>query len=112
MAVAKRFADIVEHVSVLSPPSLNAIGDKFQDESLKRIIQGKAEPRRDWLSVRMPQFRLSDRQVQRLADWFIHQDRLPQTQQQTAPSYGEDELLAVGRAWLPATGSAAPAVMS
>jgi mono/diheme cytochrome c family protein len=96
MTVANQFAGIVEHVAALSPPSLNAIGDKFQDESLKRVIQGKAEPRRDWLSIRMPKFRLSDRQVQQLSDWFIHQDRVPQPPPETGPSYGKDQLLAVG----------------
>lgn len=96
MDVSKRYADVIEHVAVLTPPSLNAIGDKFQDQALASVIRGKAQPRRDWLSVRMPKFRFSDAEAKRLADWFVQQDRVPTTQPLDDPSYRKEELLAVG----------------
>ncbi len=96
MEVAKRYTSVIEHVSVLSPPSLNAIGDKFKDDALKQVIRGKADRRRDWLRIRMPKFRFSDQEVEQLANWFIHQDRVPVSRRQEREPLRDDVLLSVG----------------
>ncbi len=96
-AIASENSDAFEHAAVLTPPSLNSIGDKLKDASLQQAVRGEAPKRRPWLQVRMPKFRFNADEADRLADWFIAQDRIPAHGQAEQPAQlSESALLAVG----------------
>jgi cytochrome c2 len=62
---------------LLVPPSLNAIGDKLLDDSLRKAVTGDfAGSRLPWLRVRMPKFRSSKEDAEALADYLIQHDRI------------------------------------
>ena len=68
---------LVDQLGKMKPPALNSIGDKLHARVLRRSITRDEQPRRPWLSVRMPKFPLSDGDVEAIADHFIAQDRVP-----------------------------------
>lgn len=97
LAIASQNSEAFEHAAVLTPPSLNSIGDKLKDASLQQAVRGQAPQRRPWLQVRMPKFRFSDQEADQLAQWFVDQDRIPeQPQDQHATKLSDEALLAVG----------------
>ena len=62
----------------LVPPPLTAIGDKLNDDYLKKAVSGEqGEKRLPWLLVRMPKFRHSKAQHQAIVQHLIHSDRIP-----------------------------------
>lgn len=62
----------------LIPPSLTAVGDKLETEFLRDTISGRKKSRRlPWLTVRMPQFRLPEDELNDLVSYLIHADRIP-----------------------------------
>ena len=61
----------------LTPPSLNGVGDKLNDQALVSAISRKESARRPWLHVRMPQFGFADTKMRELVDWFVEKDRVP-----------------------------------
>jgi mono/diheme cytochrome c family protein len=61
----------------LEPPSLSAVGDKFQDETLRKLIAGGLPPRRPWLQVRMPRFAHRDADVAAIVEFLVQHDRIP-----------------------------------
>lgn len=69
-----RFA---EQLPVLTPPSLNSVGDKLHDEALRAVLSGRASVHRPWLQVRMPKFPLSEVELEQLASALIQSDRIP-----------------------------------
>ncbi|GIW94549.1 MAG: hypothetical protein KatS3mg110_2590 [Pirellulaceae bacterium] len=75
-AVLEAFPELAPHTAALLPPALNAVGDKLRDEALRKAIRAQ-EPRREWLLVRMPQYRLSDTELDELANALIQADRIP-----------------------------------
>jgi len=61
----------------MTPPDLDGIGARLRRESLVEMIRGDAPRARPWLSVSMPRFALSQREVAALADWLETTDRIP-----------------------------------
>ncbi len=60
----------------LRPPSLQSVGDKLHEPALREAIAAK-NPRRDWLEVKMPRFRLNDSQLELVVQHLVDRDRLP-----------------------------------
>jgi len=69
--------DLVDVAAALTPPSLDGVGDKLHAAWLAQAIWRRGPRLRPWLAVRMPRFRLSEAEVQQLAEWLAAQDRLP-----------------------------------
>lgn len=63
--------------AVLTPPSLDGVGDKLHTPWLAAAISRRGPRLRPWLAVRMPRFRLADAEIEALAEWLAAQDRLP-----------------------------------
>jgi mono/diheme cytochrome c family protein len=76
-AVAEHFPKLAEQLSALSPPSLNSVGDKLQDEVLRDVVAQRGPVHRPWLQVRMPRYRLSDMELEQLVLGLIARDRIP-----------------------------------
>lgn len=68
---------VAARLAALAPPALTGIGDKLHAASLRRAITREEPPRRPWLDVRMPKFRLSDTELDSLVDSLIAHDRIP-----------------------------------
>ncbi len=75
--LTRRFPALLGHEAELRPPSLTAVGDKLRPEAFREVLRGRAAPRRPWLRVRMPAFRLSEREEEALAKYFEMHDRVP-----------------------------------
>lgn len=68
---------LADIAAALAPPSLDGVGDKLHTHWLAQAIARRGPRLRPWLAVRMPRFRLSDRELQTLSQWLVAQDRLP-----------------------------------
>ena len=68
---------LAQLVPALVPPALHGIGDKLTDEGLRRAITRQSPPRRPWLQVRMPQFKLSKVELDTLVQYLVDTDRIP-----------------------------------
>ncbi|MEM7476024.1 MAG: c-type cytochrome, partial [Planctomycetota bacterium] len=75
--VVEEFPGTASKLAALSPPSLNAVGDKLTDEALLSTIQGEQKPLRDWLEVQMPTFPIEVSDARSIANYLIAQDRVP-----------------------------------
>lgn len=71
--------DIAPQLAALGPPSLTGAGDKLLEKTLAAVVIGKDSPRRPWLSVQMPKFRLTDEEVESIVDAVIAHDRIPES---------------------------------
>ena len=89
LPIADRYADAVEHVAALVPPSLNSIGDKLHEAALRRAIERTDQRRRPWLAVRMPRYPLRDDQFDQLVRMFVEADRIPDSDHQQVAQGGE-----------------------
>lgn len=74
--IGKRITPLDALKPALTPPSLNGVGDKLQDQALKIAIARKDPARRPWLKVRMPQFGFNDDKLNELIGWFVEKDRV------------------------------------
>ncbi|MCA9191052.1 MAG: c-type cytochrome [Planctomycetales bacterium] len=86
--IVSQFPDLLKAVPglatempLLSPPALTSVGDKLHDSALKTAIQRSGPARRPWLRIQMPKFRLSSREIDSLAEYFIARDRIPEGKQ-------------------------------
>ena len=62
----------------LIPPSLTAVGDKLNDDYLRKAVAGEQRDRRlPWLLVRMPKFKHSDADRAALVHHLVSSDRIP-----------------------------------
>lgn len=61
----------------LLPPHLTAVGDRLQDEALRKALSGDQPKRLSWLAVRMPKFQHSAEELDMLTEYLIGHDRLP-----------------------------------
>ncbi len=75
--------EIAPRLATLSPPSLTGIGDKLRETALAEIVTGKAAPKRPWLSVQMPKFRLTPKEVESIVSEAVEHDRIPDRQVNT-----------------------------
>lgn len=61
----------------LAPPAIDSVGDKFTEGYLSAAIQGLQNPRRPWLEVHMPEFRMPAADREALLAYFLSEDRVP-----------------------------------
>ncbi len=80
--------ELAPRLAALAPPALSGVGDKLHDSTLADVLAGKETPRRPWLEVRMPKFRLSDEESAALIKHLIDHDRIPDLQR-SAPKIAE-----------------------
>lgn len=69
--------ELRDRLGGMSPPALNAVGDKLQDAALAEAITTQVGSRRPWLSIRMPRFPLSAAELAALSKTLIDTDRIP-----------------------------------
>ncbi len=69
--------ELAPRLAAAVPPSLTSVGDKLHARALEDAIIRTHAPRRPWLDVQMPKFKLSKEQVQRIVGGLISQDRIP-----------------------------------
>jgi len=77
LEVAKSQPQLDSVVPAMIPPSLNSVGDKLHVEALADTIARKGDAHRPWLRVRMPNFSLSPSELERLVNYFVAADRIP-----------------------------------
>ncbi|MFN3190045.1 MAG: hypothetical protein ACE361_05935 [Aureliella sp.] len=80
--VAAAFPETASRLAALSPPALTGIGDKLIDSALADAAAGEAETMRPWLDVRMPKFHIDEDQSNRLVEFLIRSDRIPEFERQ------------------------------
>lgn len=69
--------DIAPRLATLGPPSLTGVGDKLHEKALFEILTGKSPPRRPWLAVQMPKFRLAEPEIESVIREVVAHDRIP-----------------------------------
>jgi len=70
-------SDLAAEAPAMVPPALFGVGDKLQDDALAAAISRSGPPRRPWLLVRMPRYRLSPDELKQLTAHFVNSDRQP-----------------------------------
>lgn len=89
---------IAPKLAALGPPSLTGVGDKMHESALTTIVTGKAPPRRPWLTVQMPKFRLNEKEVEQIVEETVAHDRIPDVQvAMPEPPLGKATELAAAR---------------
>jgi hypothetical protein len=82
--------DLSSRLSALMPPSLSGVGDKLHDLALLSTVLGQDSPRRPWLDIQMPKFKLTKQDGETLVKYFISRDRIPDLPS-NAPSLPADK---------------------
>jgi mono/diheme cytochrome c family protein len=77
-AVVAQHDALGKQVPAMTPPALNAVGDKLTDEALANAIRREGKVHRPYLMARMPKFRLTDQQLASLVAYFTATDRIPE----------------------------------
>ncbi|MCU0880073.1 MAG: hypothetical protein MUF06_20065, partial [Pirellulaceae bacterium] len=77
-AVVALHDSLGKQVPAMTPPALNAVGDKLTDEALVAAIRREGKVHRPYLLARMPKFRLTDLQLASLVAYFTATDRIPE----------------------------------
>jgi cytochrome c553 len=80
-AVVAQHDALGKQVPAMTPPALNAVGDKLTDEALAAAIRREGKVHRPYLMARMPKFRLTDAQLASLVAYFRGTDRIPEHKQ-------------------------------
>jgi mono/diheme cytochrome c family protein len=80
-AVVAQHDALGKQVPAMTPPALNAVGDKLTDEALAAAIRREGKVHRPYLMARMPKFRLTDEQLTSLVAYFRGTDRIPEHKQ-------------------------------
>ena len=94
--LAKAHSSLAPLIPAMTPPSLVSIGDKLHSASLADAIRQKGGPRRSWLHIRMPRFRLSDDDLVALVDYFVTKDRIPDRKQPEIDNPKDAEMMVTG----------------
>ena len=76
-SLAEQLGQLADRLPAMIPPSLSSVGDKLHRSAVLDSVGREAVRLRPWLDIQMPRFRLTDDQLQRLADHFISRDRIP-----------------------------------
>ena len=76
--------DLGKLVPAMTPPALNAVGDKLTDAALAAAIRRTDKPHRPYLMVRMPKYDLTDERLATLTSYFTTTDRIPAANPQSA----------------------------
>jgi glucose/arabinose dehydrogenase len=95
-SLAEEEEELAPLIPAMSPPSLNSVGDKLQDEALRDAILRKGTEHRNYLKVMMPKFPLTRERAELLANHFIYHDRVPTAKAKEEPSKADDLILAAG----------------
>lgn len=83
--IAELETDLAARLPALLPPSLTGVGDKLHEQALQAAVERREEPRRPWLEIRMPKYRLSTDERSRLTGHLIARDRIPDRPAHSAP---------------------------
>ncbi|MCO6458945.1 MAG: c-type cytochrome [Pirellulaceae bacterium] len=94
--LGRQVPDLGPLAPALTPPSLEAVGDKLHDSALRESITRQAPPHRPWLLVRMPRFRLDEAQLESLVEHLVVADRVPDHDQQAIPAENSLEVQTAG----------------
>ena len=71
---------ISPRLAALGPPSLTGVGDKLHRAAMVAVLAGNDPPRRPWLVVQMPKFRLTDAEMKAMVSELVAHDRIPDAQ--------------------------------
>ena len=82
---ASKLPDLQQHLSAMSPPSLNSVGDKLTDEAIANAIKREGGSRRPWKHVQMPRFNLNQSEISAIVKTLVKEDRVP-----PVPAVGTD----------------------
>ncbi len=96
--------ELASLLPAMKPPSLNSVGDKLKDDALVKAIRRQGQPRRPWLGVRMPRFRMSDKDLSAITSHLIAEDRVPLSPVQPAAVFAEPVVQKSGARLLTAAG--------
>ncbi len=83
--VAELIPELAGELPLLTPPGLDAVGDKLTATAL-RVALLAGDRRRPWLRVRMPRFQLSDEERSQIIKYFQASDQLPPRADDPPPS--------------------------
>lgn len=100
LGIAKATPWLQGQTQLVIPPSLNAVGDKLNDDILNSALSGKQDRvRANWLTVRMPEFKHSREELEALKHYFVEHDRIPTAGSETLPQIdlADEEFLLLGR---------------
>lgn len=75
--IASLHADLAAQIPSMTPPPLNSVGDKLHDNALRAAISRQGTNHRPYLLIRMPRFKLDEKELQTLLEYFIANDRIP-----------------------------------
>ncbi|MCA9227882.1 MAG: c-type cytochrome, partial [Planctomycetales bacterium] len=76
--LVKLHGELESWLPAMTPPSLNSVGDKLRDEALIAAVR-REKNHRPYLLARMPRFPLNKTQLAQLVDYFVAEDRIPDT---------------------------------
>ena len=94
-AVGEARSELAPLIPAMTPPSLNSVGDKLQDDALAAAIRRSGPAYRSYLHVQMPKFRFTDAELKAITDYFVAADRIPPGALTTPPPQtGEASALA------------------
>ena len=79
LAMVEKFTDFRPGISAMTPPSLDGIGAKLTDGSLRDAIRRNGPVRRPYLNVRMPKYVLDEQDWHVLERRLISADRAPES---------------------------------
>lgn len=82
--------DLAARLPAFLPPSLTGVGDKLHDHALRAAIERKEEPRRPWLEVRMPKYKLEENERDALIQHLIDEDRIPERDEAASAGLADD----------------------
>lgn len=90
--VTARLPALSPRLPALQPPALTGVGDKLHDAALAAAIELKHPPRRPWLDIRMPRFKLRPEETAALVQHLIDHDRIPDRPTSAKPAVDEAAL--------------------
>jgi len=87
-ATTKAHPELAVLSQALAPPALSGVGDKLHDDALAAAIAARDGPRRPWLKIRMPRFKLTDDESAALVRYLVDSDRIPDRPPELATPVG------------------------
>ncbi len=90
--VTARLPSLSPRLPALQPPALTGVGDKLHDAALAAAIELKHPPRRPWLDIRMPRFKLRPEETAALVQHLVNHDRIPDRPAMAKPAVDDAAL--------------------
>lgn len=91
ITLSEEFPDLARLLPGMTPPALDAVGDKLHRPSIEKALGSQPDRLRDWLDIRMPQFNLATDKIALITDYFISHDRIPPVSEGRVTSQNEQE---------------------